>query len=167
MMVLSEMILYSIGVLEATEEVWEATEGKLQIYSSEKINEENTKQLRGEIRGGGTESRHAPPPTPTELMTQGVKYRRYHREALAVGSVDFCKESSISRGNIRSSSRKEKQPTGTQGIHQSLNSTIKKALDLSLIHVVKPHVLTTCKPHQRLDRSRYRAEGRGVSGCTD
>lgn len=162
MVELSEVILYSIGVLEATEEVWEATEGKLQIYSSEKINEENTKQLRGEIRGGGTESRHAPPPTPTELMTQGVKYRRYHREALAVGSVDFCKESSI-----RSSSRKEKQPTGTQGIHQSLNSTIKKALDLSLIHVVKPHVLTNCKPHQRLDRSRYRAEGRGVSGCTD
>lgn len=62
-------MIYSIGVLEATEEVWD-----LQLESStEKINEENTKQLRGEIRGGGTESRHAPPPTPAILMTQGVK----------------------------------------------------------------------------------------------
>lgn len=33
--------------------------------SKEKRNKENNKQLRGETKGRGTESRHAPPPTST------------------------------------------------------------------------------------------------------
>lgn len=95
-------------------------------------------------------------------MTQGVKYTRYHKEAWAVRSVDFfC----IYRGNIRSS-RKEKQPTGTRGLHQSLNWTVKKPW-IGPIHVVKPHALTNCKPHKHSDRSCHRVDGRGVSGCTD
>lgn len=35
-----------------------------------------------------------------KLTTQGVKYRRYHKEALAVGSADISTGSTIYRGNI-------------------------------------------------------------------
>lgn len=84
-------------------------------------------------------------------MTQGVQYNRYHKKALAVGSADF---STIYRGNIHDS-KKEKLPTGTQGIHSTQLDHLK-ALDLNPIHVVKPDALTNCKPHQRSDRSRFR-----------
>lgn len=124
-------------------------------------------------RGAGTESRHAPPSTPTKLMTQGEKYRRWHKEAFAVGSVDFLhRKYRLQREHLMQQKKRGagggKQPIGTRGIHQSLNSTSgggkKRAWIWLWIHVVKPHVLTNCKPHQHLDRSHYRAGGRGGNG---
>lgn len=112
--------------------VLEVTGGDRQIYNQKtakrKNSEENKKQLRGEPRGRGPQSRHAPPSTSTgrekdtgphnALMTQEVKYRSF-------GSVKCSISTGSTVGRYAIAGRKQ-QPTRTRGIQQSLKSMVKK-----------------------------------------
>lgn len=53
-------------------------------------------------------------------MTQGVKYKRYRKEALAVGSADFSRGSTnLQREHTQQQEGKTAFSTGTQGIHST------------------------------------------------
>lgn len=97
-------------------------------------------------------------------MTQGAKCKRYRKTTPLHSPLRDGEQ--LLREHIRNSrTGKTASSTGTRGIHQSLNYTVKIGLDLNPIHVVKPRVLTECKPHRQCsDRACYRKSEREAEG---
>lgn len=84
-------------------------------------------------KGRGTESRHAPPPTSTGrekdtdlyVDDSGSKIQKVSHRSSDCGECRFF-QYIVQREHTQQQEGKTASGTGTQGIHQSLNSTIKK-----------------------------------------
>lgn len=131
----------------------------VQIYSQKAARRKEVRRIEWRDYERGTESRHAPPPSSTGREKEndlyvddsGSKLQKVSQRSFGRGRGVFPWSKQFTEGTYAIAGRKNNLRVHKEFTNHSTRPL--KALDRNPIHVVKPQVLTNCKPHQRSDRS--------------